>query len=140
VPDADRLTADHPSVETLQGRIERAGPRRPELVVPDLDPRDAPVRLVLDGSTRHAPVVAGLDGTTAIVGAFDNARMAREREGPDRLRRWVDDRGLDVDRSVLVDVVTDDLLGVRAPGEEAVYTVRTGAADSLRDIARNLDG
>jgi len=139
VTDADSLAADHPSVETLRARIERAGPRRPEIAVPDLDPREAPVRFVLDGSTYHAPVVAGLDGTTAIVGAYDNARMAREREGPNRLHRWVDDRGLDPGRSVLVDVVTEDLLGLRAPGEDTVYTVGTSTDDSLREIARDLE-
>lgn len=137
---SDSVAHDHPSVTTLRGRIARAGPRRPKLVVPDLDAREAPVRLTLDGRTYHAPVVRGLDGETEISGAYENARMAREREGADRLRGWVDDAGLDVGRSVLVDVVTDDLLGARAPGTEAVYTIGSGgASDSLRDIARDID-
>jgi len=87
VTGADRVAHDHPSVDHLDARIGRAGRLdRPKLVVSDLDPRDAPVRLVLDGRTRHAPVERGLDGSTELRGAYDNIRMARERDGPDRLR------------------------------------------------------
>lgn len=139
----DGVASDHPSVRTLRGRlVRRGGTRRPAVAVPtearDALPEDGTVRLVLDGAQRHAPVVTRAE-TRAFAGAYDNARRARERDGPDRLAEWVTREGVDVGRSVLVDVVEPGAVyGLRLPGEEAVYAVEPGPADSLRRIAEDL--
>jgi len=141
---ADGVGGDHPSVTTLRGTlVRRGGTRRPAVDV-SRDDRDAlptggTVRLVLDGRQRHAPV--GERGETrAFLGAYDNARRARERDGPDRLAEWAEEHGIDFGRSVLVDVVEPgEAYGLRAPGEEAVYEVERGPAESLRRIAEDLE-
>jgi hypothetical protein len=138
----DRISHDHASVVTHRAKLERAGrTSRPKLALPDDVPApERPVRLVLDGTTYHAAVEEAVDGTAEIRGAYDNARMAREREGENRLVEWVERSDLDFGRSVHVDVVDDDLYGVRAPGERAVYTPTASPNDSLADIADDLDG
>ena len=141
---ADRVGGDHPSVTTLRGElVRRGGTRRPAVEVSP-DDRDAlpaggTVRLVVDGREHHAPV--GERGETrAILGAYDNARLARERDGPNRLAEWVEARGLEFGRSVLVDVVEPgEVYGLRAPGEDVVYEVERGPVESLRRIAEDLE-
>lgn len=140
----DRVGSDHSSVTTLGGRLERrGGTRRPAVAAPDAErdalPAGGTVRLVVDGRERHAPV--GEHGETrAVFGAYDNARRAREREGVDRLAEWVEARGLEFGRTVLVDVVEPgEVYGLRAPGEEAVYEAGRGPAHSLRRIAEDVD-
>lgn len=139
----DRIRSDSPSVETVRATVARSGgTRRPEVRVPDSRAGDLPsdvVRVVLDGAEYHAPV-ANVSGATALRGAYDNARRAREREGTDRLAAWVADRDLDFGRSVLLDIVVPgEQYGLRAPGEEAVYAVRQGPSSDLQDIARDLE-
>lgn len=141
---AERVGNDHPSVTTLRGTlVRRGGTRQPAVELPaeerDALPAEGTVRLVVDGRQRHAPV--GKRGETrAVFGAYDNARRGREREGRDRLAEWVDERGLEFGRSVLVDVVeADEVYGLRIPGEEAVYEVQRGPTGSLRQIAEDLD-
>ncbi|MWG34945.1 DUF7112 family protein [Halomarina oriensis] len=138
---ADRIQHDHASVVTHRATLERAGrTSRPKLVLPDEVPaRERPVRLVLDGSTRHATIEEAVDGTVEIRGAYDNARMAREREGENHLVAWAERTGLDFGRSVHLDAVDDELYGVRAPGERAVYTPTDSPNDSLSNIANDLD-
>lgn len=139
---ADRISHDHASVETYRAKLERAGrTSRPKLVLPDDVPvLDRPVRLVLDGTTYHATVEEAVDGTVEVRGAYDNARMAREREGENHLVAWAERKGLDFGRSVHVDAVDDDFYGVRAPGERAVYSPTDSPSESLSDIANDLDG
>ena len=61
-------------------------------------------------------------------------------DGTDHLAAWIDDRGIDFGRSVLLDVVVPgEQFGLRAPGEEVVYEVRRGPASDLQDIARDLE-
>ncbi|MFD1513011.1 DUF7112 family protein [Halomarina rubra] len=138
----DRISHDHASVTTRRASVERAGrTSRPKLVLPeDLSVPDRPVRLVLDGRTYYTTVEEAVDGTVEIRGAYDNARMARERDGENHLEAWVESTGLDFGRSVHLDVVDDDFYGVRAPGERAVYAPSSGPSDSLSSIAEDLDG
>ena len=141
---ADRVGSDHPSVTTIRGElVRRGGTRRPAVEVPaaerDALPASGTVRLVVDGRQRHAPV-GERGGTRALFGAYGNARRARERDGEDLLADWIDDRELEFGRSVLVDVVEPgEVYGLRVPGEEAVYEVARGPADSLRGIAEDLE-
>lgn len=154
---ADRVRSDHPSIPTLRGRlVRRGGTRRPAVAVSadggggdadeaandderrDALPADVTVRLVIDGTERRAPVVErGED--RLVVGAYDNARLARERGGRDRLAEWIEARGIEFGRTVLVDVVEPgEAYGLRLPGEVVVYEVERGPTDSLRRIAEDL--
>ena len=140
----ERVSSEHPSVRTFRGRLEHSGATsRPRIELPaeaadQLD--DRVVRLVLDGTTYHADV-RHLGDAPVIRGAYDNARLARSPgEGQNRLPGWVDDAGLSIGRSVLVDeVVAGSLYGVRAPGSTAVYDAVELPRSSLTRIAEGLD-
>lgn len=140
---ADRVGSDHPSVTTVRGTlVRRGGTRRPAVELPaeerDRLPDDGVVRLVVDDRERHAPVRAS--GSPTIAGAYDNPRLARERDGRDRLAEWVEAESVDFGRSVLVDVVEPgEVYGLRLPGETAVYAVERGPSKSLRSIAEDLE-
>jgi len=139
----ERVASDNQAIDSLRGRhVRRGGTRRPAVAVPtdqqDILPTGGTVRVIVDGTTRFAPVGARGD-TRAILGAYDNARRAREREGTDRLAEWVAARELELGRSVAVDVLEPgEAFGLRVPGEDAVYEVDAGPADSLRRIAEDL--
>lgn len=142
---SERLPSDHPAVETHRIHLEAVGrtgrvrvpvPSTLEVATGDV------VRLFLDGDGFHAAVEETLGGDLAIAGAFDNARLARAGdEGTDRFREWVQDRGLAAGDPVALDVVTAGYAyGLRNPGERVVYRAPDPPADSLRDIAADLDG
>lgn len=139
----ERIRSDSPAVETIRATVARSGgTRRPEVRLPPDSAAAVPdgaVRLVIGGSEYHAPV-ASVSGTTALRGAYATPPRARKRDGTDHLAAWIDDRGIDFGRSVLLDVVVPgEQFGLRAPGEEAVYEVRRGPASDLQDIARDLE-
>ena len=138
----DRVAADNPSVETVRATLAAAGALgRPRIAVPEDAAGSFPVgdvvRLVLDGRTRFARVDRSLDDSIEIRGAYDNRRLAREADGENRLVEWAEREGVDVGRSVLVDVVEPgELYGVRRPGTSAVYDLpETTRDDSLSAIA-----
>lgn len=141
---ADRVGSDNPTVTTVRATlVRRGGTRRPAVEVSSAGdvpaPDDDQVRLSIDGRWRRAPVRVD-EGTWTLLGAFDNARMARERDGTDRLVAWVEAEGFSIGRSVLVDVVEPGAAyGLRAPGEEAVYESGQGPAEGLRRIAEDLE-
>lgn len=141
----DRIAHDDDAVRTVRATLARAGRTdRPRVAIPD-DASDAvpaeAVRLVLDGTTRYAHVERALDDGLEIRRVADNARQAREGDGQNRLPAWVDDRGLDIGRSVLLDVVEDgSLYGLRAPGESATYPLSGAPDEGLASIARDLEG
>ncbi|MFC6940989.1 hypothetical protein ACFQE8_13630 [Salinirubellus sp. GCM10025818] len=138
----DRIAADNPSVETVRATLAAAGATgRPRIAVPDDSVEAFPVgevvRLVLGGRTRFARIDRAIDDTVEIRGAYDNRRLAREADGENRLVEWADAEGVDVGRSVLVDVVeAGELYGVRRAGTSAVYELpETSRNDSLAAIA-----
>lgn len=139
----ERVASENPSVRTLRGRLgRRGGTRRPAVELPAEEreqlPADGTVRLVIDGATRFAPV-GDRGETRAFFGAYDNARLARDRDGTDRLGEWVDERALDFGRSIAVDVVEPgEVYGLRVPGEDTVYEVEAPPDASLRRIAEDL--
>ncbi|HET7324449.1 MAG TPA: hypothetical protein VFJ06_08965 [Halococcus sp.] len=137
----ERVSSDHPTVETVRVTLSRYGRTRSRLSLPNDDRFPCtPVRLVLDGDTYHAEIEAGRDGPE-ITGAYDNARLARERTGDDRLEGWRAESNIDYGRSVLLDIVESGFLyGVREPGERAVYDAIESPDESLAAIARDLDG
>jgi hypothetical protein len=133
------VTSD--GVETVRASIERAGALdRPKLVLPDGAAPEGVVRVEADETTYHARVEVGLGGDLELRGLYDNARLARDGEGENRLAAWVDSKGLEAGRTALVDVVIDgDQYGLRAPGEDAVYRVVDSPDDSLASIAEDVD-
>jgi hypothetical protein len=140
---AERVPSDHPSVTTHRTRLERSGgTRRPCLRLPDATGAAAGdvVRLVLDGDEYHAPVTGDSSGLV-VRSAHDNRRMARERDGTNRLVEWAAAAGRDPGDAVELDEVVDGtLFGLRVPGHRAVYTATEPPSDSLSDIAESLDG
>ena len=140
----ERVSSEHPSVRTFRGRLEQSGATsRPRIELPAEAAEaleEGAVRLVLDDTTYHAAV--RVDGDGAVIrGAYDNARLARSPgEGENRLPGWVEDAGLSIGRSVLVDeVVPGSLYGARAPGSTAVYDAVEPPRSSLSRIAEGLD-
>lgn len=133
------------AVDSVRATLDRAGRTdRPKVTLPDEDrdrfPRDEVVKLVLDGTTRHARVERAIDDTLELRGAYANPRQAREGDGENHLPAWVDDAGLDFERTVHVDVVeAGALYGLRAPGERAVYEVPDSPDESLADIAKQVE-
>lgn len=134
------VTSD--DVETVRATIVESGSLdRPKVSVPDGTMPEGVVRVDADGATYHAPVAIDFDGDLELRGLYDNARMARERDGENRLREWVDDQGLAPGRTVLVDVVVEgEQYGLRAPGDSAVYRVVESPDDDLASIAEDVDG
>ncbi|MFB6229080.1 MAG: hypothetical protein ABEH88_11075 [Halobacteriales archaeon] len=137
----ERIRSD--GVETIRATVERSGgTRRPEIRLPTGradDLPEGPIRVTIDGTGYHAPVVSGPGGTT-LRGAYANARRARERDGTDHLAAWIDDREIGFGRSVLLDIVVPgEQYGLRAPGEDAVYSVQRGLSTELQEIARDLE-
>lgn len=137
----DRVSHDHPTVDTIPATIQRYGrTTRPEIRLQGpiaVDPGTV-TRLVLGGST-YRTVVADPDEEPVIRGVFETPSLARNPgTGHDVLPDWIEDRGLAPGRTVHVDVVESGFLyGLRAPGETATY--RTGRPDAtLADIARRM--
>lgn len=141
-----RVSSENASIETIRATLASAGATgRPRVAAPDdhadAFPTDEVVTLVLGGKERYARVDLALDDTKEIRGAYDNRRIAREADGENRLVEWTDAVGLDVGRSVLVDVVVPgECYGLRNPGETAVYEVPDTPKSSLDDIAKSLEG
>jgi hypothetical protein len=138
----ERVPADHPSVTTHRARVERyGGTRRPCVRLPDAVDVDAEtlVRLVLDGTERHAWVEGDAEGRL-LTGAYDNRRLAREREGDNRLTEWLQKSDREPGATVPLDEVEPgDLYGLRAPGDRAVYEAAPGPDDALSSIAAAVE-
>ncbi|MFB6082016.1 MAG: hypothetical protein ABEJ67_04260 [Halanaeroarchaeum sp.] len=140
----DRVSHDHPTVETLTATLGRyGGTTRPEVRLPgdaDLPVGDV-VRLILDGTEYRAELLDRADGTPVIRGAFETPRLARDPgSATDHLRAWVDDRDLATGRTVYVDVVEPgQTYGLRAPGESSTYRSTGSPKDSLAAIAEDLE-
>jgi len=141
----DRISNDHPSVRTVRTTLaETATGVRLEIPAADRDaiPVEEVVRIVLDGDELFARPERALTGEdVSIPGVYDSPRFARAPgDGEDRLSSWIDDHGVRVGGSVLLDVVEPGFLyGLRAPGETAVYEAREPPSDSLASIAEDLD-
>lgn len=141
----ERVPSDHPGVESRRVHLEAVGRtgrvRLPLSTADDLAAGDV-VRLFLEGEAAHAAVVEPLDGDLAVASAFANARLARTGEGgTDRFRSWIDEHGLAAGDPLALDVLRrGSAYGVRRPGERVVYRVPDRPPQSLRDIARDLDG
>jgi hypothetical protein len=140
----DRLPSDHDAVQTHRATVSQVGRTgRPQVEIPaavDVDEGEI-LRVVLDGEEYHGRVETTLDDDPVIGRVTDNARLAREGEGENRLAAWFD--GIDVafGDSVHLDVVTPGhKYGLRSPGARVVYTATDAPDSSLADIARNLDG
>ena len=127
------------------GAIDRPAIELPADVDTDSDgdvPADEVLRIVLDGSTRHCRFEA-YSGTVRATGIFDTPDLVRSPgDGENRLREWVEAKGLSTGRTVHLDVVEAGFAyGLRAPGDSTVYDApSTSPDDSLASIAEQLDG
>ena len=140
----DRVPSDHDAVDTHRVALEAVGRTgRPRVVLPDaltLSDGDV-VTLALDGDDYEAQVETSIEGETVITHAADNRRLARERDGENRLAEWVTDATVSLGGSAHLDVVTaDHQYGLRTPGTRVVYTATEAPDSSLSDIANSLDG
>lgn len=141
---ADRVPSDHATVETHRVPVESVGRTdRPRVVLPDavsLAEGDV-VRFALDGDRYHAAVDTNLDGDCVVSHVADNARLARERDGENRLAEWLADADVALGGTAHLDVLTEgEEYGLRTPGKRVVYTATGGPDSSLADIANDLDG
>lgn len=136
-----RVRADDPSVETLRATVLRHGGdrRRIELPRPIHPDERGEVRAVVDGRTRVA-AVDRIGGSQAIVGLFATLHAARSGDpAADRLGAWLErvDRG--PGSSIAVDVLEwGDRVGLRQPGDRAVYDAAAGPEGDLASIARSI--
>jgi hypothetical protein len=141
---SERVSSDHDAVDTHRVPIEAVGRTdRPRVILPDdlgLSDGDV-VTLALDGENYEARVDTSIEGETVITHAADNRRLARERDGENRLAEWVADGTVSVGGSAHLDVVTAaHQYGLRTPGTRVVYTATDAPDSSLSDIASDLDG
>jgi len=141
---SERVPSDHDAVDTHRVPIEAVGRTgRPRVVLPDdLGLSDgAVVTLALDGDDYEARVETSIEGETVITHAADNRRLARERDGENRLVEWVADATVSVGGSAHLDVVTaGHQYGLRTPGTRVVYSATDTPDATLSDIASDLDG
>jgi len=103
-------------------------------------PVDEVVRIVLEGTTHHARFDR-FAGSVRATGVFETPAGAREPgEGTNRLEEWVASAGLDLGRTVHLDVIEPGFAyGLRAPGAPAVYDAPDAPDDSLASIAESLE-
>lgn len=140
----ERVPSDHEAVDTHRVPLDSVGHTgRPRIVLPDaiaLSNGDTVV-LGLDGDRHYATVDTTLDGDIVIAYAAENRRLARERDGPNRLGEWVEDAGVSLGGSAHLDVVRPGhQYGLRTPGTRVVYTATDAPDSSLSDIASDIDG
>jgi len=145
----DRVRSD--TLRTIDASLVGHGAiDRPAIELPaDVDtdtggtvPVEAVVRIVLDGSTRHCRFDAH-SGSVRATGIFDTPDLVRSPgDGENRLREWVEAKGLSTGRTVHLDVIEAGFAyGLRAPGESVVYDAPSKSPDdSLASIAEQLDG
>lgn len=140
------VSSDHPTVSSIRAAVQRHGStRRPELRLSgehrSIVPVGELVRVVIDGTEYHSPIIER-NGEIVISGAFDTPRVARDPTGaPNRLSDWITAADIGFGRSVLVDIVVPGFrYGIRPPGTRAVYDTSEPPAESLREIAEQLDG
>ncbi|MCU4926204.1 hypothetical protein OB905_09440 [Halobacteria archaeon AArc-dxtr1] len=142
---ADRLSSDHPSIDTVRATLsETTTGVRIDVPADDRDafPAGEVVRVDVDGSERFAHVERALTGDNlSISGVYETPDGARDpRDGVDRLPSWIDEHDVRTGGSVLVDVVEPEFYyGLRAPGETIYYDAAEAPDDSLASIAKNLD-
>ncbi len=134
-------TVTSESTETIRASIVAVGAvDRPTVSLPDGTISEGVVRVDADETTYHAPITRGLSGDLELSGLYENARLARTQDGTNHFPSWVERHGLDIDRSVLLDVILEGTqYGLRAPGNRAVYEIIDAPDDSLASIADNLD-
>jgi len=141
---ADRVASDSPAVMSARVDLTTSGATdRPVVRIPpdaDVTPPTDVLRLVVADTEYHAPFERHLTGDAIeVAGAYDTPSMARERDGENRLRAWVEAADVRIGGSVLLDEVTPGFkYGLRAPGERAVYEATEAPDDSLSSIAEDL--
>ncbi|MDZ7731287.1 MAG: hypothetical protein U5K37_10765 [Natrialbaceae archaeon] len=142
---ADRISSDHPTVDTVRASLESTT-TGVAVVCPeaeaDLPGADTVVRLVIDGDQRFARFEPSLTGGNhRIRGVYSSPNAVRDPAGEQEyLREWVDTAEVRIGGSVLLDIIEPDFLyGLRAPGETAYYEATEPPNQSLQSIAESLE-
>ena len=143
--DGERISAAHPTVETLRARVERHGGRRHRLVLPAAPSVPEPgttVRVIFDDGTRFAPITAGRSADERWITAVYRS-LAGANAGDDSanvLSEWLGAADRSPGRTVLVDVLVPEYaFGFRIPGEQRTYPIIDPPDEGLADIAQDLD-
>ncbi len=127
----------------MRARVARHGGRRRRLELPShVLPDEDTVRVVLEESIRFGRIRSAPDEDVEwLTGVFEVAEAARsDGGGTDRLQRWLDERDRDPGDSVHIDVITPEYaIGLRGPGERAVYPAIDRPTGSLDAIARSIE-
>lgn len=137
-----RLSASHPTVTTHNGTVVRHGTRRRAVAFdPSCPLSETVLRVTASGSEWFTRPAKQPDGRWLITGLYRRPAAAREPgHQEERLGDWLEEHELTRGRTVLLDVVVDDLTyGLRAPGGEAVYEAPKTETAGLMDIARQLE-
>lgn len=140
---ADRIASDHPTIDSIRAEVVRHGGRRRRLKVPASErtvvPGDGVIEVIVDERTCFARCQEIRD-QPAIVGLYDTMAAAKDEvTGSDWLVNWLDDNGHSIGSSVLLDVLQPGKrIGLRSPGDRAVYDVPQSPDNSLAEIARDL--
>lgn len=137
----DRVGSDHPTITTERARVVRHGGRRRrlDLATASVLPAEGVVEVIVDGRCRFGRCRT-IGGQPAIVGLYDTrAAAGGDTEGTDRLTRWLTDADRRPGSSVDVDVIEAGVrVGLRVPGERAVYDVVGRRDGPLDELARDL--
>lgn len=136
----DRIASDHPSIETIRATVTRHGGGHRLDLPPERGnslPETGTIEVILEGSRRIGRVRM-IDAQNAIVGIYETQAAATgEVDGTDALEDWLAANNRRVGSSVLLDVIESKArVGLRMPGESAVYVNTQPSSDGLADIAR----
>lgn len=139
----DRVASDHPSIATVRATVARHGGRRRRIELPtdatDVLPSDGVIEVVVEERTRFGRC-RSIGDTPAIVGIYaTRAAAIGTVDGENLLEAVLDAADRQRGSSVLIDVLdANSRIGLRSPGDTAVYDVVRSRTSSLDDIARDL--
>lgn len=140
----DRVASDHPSITTVRATVVRHGGRNRRLELPpsatDLLGDRGEIEVIVDERRRVGRCRTVAD-TPAIVGLYDtNAAAAGDIEGENRLTSTLSAMDRPIGSSVLVDAIDPGRrVGLRPPGQRAIYDAVRTRESSLDAIARDLE-
>lgn len=141
----DRIASDHPSINTVRARVSRRAGRRRLISIPDdadaVLPDHGIIEVLIDGRRRFGRCQT-VDSRRTIIGIYQtSAAAAGETAGADSLDAWLTENDRPVGSSVLIDVLEPAVrIGLRQPGDRAVYGVLRERDSSLDDIAKEFFG
>lgn len=141
----DRITHEHPTIDTIRGRVARHGGSRRRIDLPE--GADASVgghgsiRCVVEERDHFAQIDYHGDHL-AIIGLYTSLDQA-EAGSPagSKLTDWLTSIGCNSGSSIAIDIIdAGERIGLRRYGSRGVYTVESQPSDTLRDLADRYSG